>query len=79
MSAEQELLEEINRLLTEERFDEADALVDQLEPVSAEEFNRRLSEAPVDDEPLTAEDRAVFDHAWKVIRDSIAEPSRRFA
>lgn len=77
MKTQEEIRAEIDRLLDEERFDEADALVDQLIPISPEEFRRRLEEAPYDDEPYTEADRVAFARAWKVIRgDNPARSAR---
>lgn len=61
MKTQEEIRAEIDRLLDEERFDEADALVDQLIPISPEEFRRRLDEAPYDDEPITPEQQRRMD------------------
>lgn len=74
--AEDEILSDIRRLLDEDRFDEADALVELLEPVSEEEFRRRLDEAPYDDEPCTEADRAAFDRARRAILSSYTRQAR---
>lgn len=74
MKTQEQIRAEIDQLLEAERFDEADALVDQLVPVNAEEFRRRLEEAPYDDEPYTDADHAAFARAWKVILGD--EPTR---
>jgi hypothetical protein len=52
----------------EGRFEEALKLVDELEPISAEEFQRILDNAPIDDEPITPEQREALDRAWEIIR-----------
>jgi hypothetical protein len=70
MKTQEQIREEIDRLLEEDRLEEADALADQLVPISAEEFLKRLNEAPLDDEPVTPEQRAALDRAWDVIRRS---------
>jgi hypothetical protein len=51
-----EIHAQIDRLVDEGRFEEALKLVDELEPISAEEFQRILDNAPIDDEPVTPED-----------------------
>ncbi len=68
MKTQEQIRAEIDRLLEEDRLEEAEVLIEQLVPISAEEFEKRLNEAPYDDEPVTAEDRAAFDRAWAVIR-----------
>jgi hypothetical protein len=50
---QEEIREEFDRLLEEDRIEEAEALAEQIIPVSREEFRRRLDEAPYDEEPLT--------------------------
>lgn len=79
MKTQEQIREEIDRLLDEGRLDEAEALGEQLVPISAEEFRRRLDNAPSDDEPVTREDRAAFDRAWSVIRGSSPERNLRRA
>ena len=61
MKTQEEIRAEIDMLLETDRLEEAEALIDQLIPVSAEEFRRRLDEAPYDDEPVSAEQRAALD------------------
>jgi hypothetical protein len=53
MKSQEELSAEIQRLLNADRLEEAEVLIEQLEPISPEELRRRLDEAPWDDEPLT--------------------------
>lgn len=72
MKTQEEIRAEIDKLLEEDRLDEADALVEQLIPVSAEEFRRRLEEAPYDDEPLTEADREALDRARAIIEGTAA-------
>ena len=79
VKTQEQIREEINRLLDENRLDEAEALVEQLVPISADEFRRRLDNAPFDDEPVTPEDRAAFDRAWSVIRGPDPERNLRRA
>lgn len=61
MKTQEELLSELDQLKAEERWDEALKLLDLIEPVSEEEWQRRLDAAPLDDEPVTAEDRRRLD------------------
>jgi hypothetical protein len=77
VKTQEEIRADIDRLLEEDRVEEAAELVDLLVPISAEEFLRRMEEAPIDDEPTTAEDRAVFDRAWEVIRAMRAHQDAR--
>ena len=63
-----EIHAQIDRLVDEGRFEEAMKLVDELEPISAEEFQRILDNAPIDDEPITPEQREALDRAWEIIR-----------
>jgi hypothetical protein len=58
----------IDALLEEDRLEEAMLLVDQLEPISFEEFKRILDAAPLDDEPVTPQQRAALDQAWEILR-----------
>jgi hypothetical protein len=60
----------IDALIAEDRLEEALRLTDQLEPISLEEFRRILDEAPLDDEPVSPEQREALDRAWEVIRDN---------
>ena len=53
MKTQEEIRAEIDRALEDDRIEEAEALIDQLIPISADEFRRRLDEAPYDDEPVT--------------------------
>jgi hypothetical protein len=61
MRTQEEIRAEIDMLLEQDRLEEADKLIDQLVPISAEEFRRRLDEAPYDDEPVTPEQQASID------------------
>lgn len=79
MKTQEEIRADIDRLLAEDRLAEAEALVERLVPISAEEFEKRLREAPYDDEPVTPEDRAAFDRAWSVIRGEAADADLRRA
>ena len=77
MQTQEEIRAEIDRLLAEDRAEEAAPLVNRLVPVTAEEFRRRLDEAPIDDEPTTAEDRAAFDRAWAAIEATAGSRGQR--
>jgi hypothetical protein len=68
MKTQEQIREEIDRLLEEDRLEEAEVLAERLIPISTEEFLKRLDEAPLDDEPVTAEQRAALDRAWEIIR-----------
>ena len=59
----------IEALVAEDRLDEALKLADELEPITLDQFRRILDEAPLDDEPVTAEQRAALDAAWRIVRD----------
>ena len=61
MKTQEQIREEIDRLLEEDRLEEAEVLAERLIPISTEEFLKRLDEAPLDDEPVTAEQRAALD------------------
>ncbi|MFN8617818.1 MAG: hypothetical protein U0837_12015 [Dehalococcoidia bacterium] len=61
MKSQEEIRAEIDRLLEEDRLEEAELLIDQIIPVSREEFRRRLEAAPYDDEPVTPEQRRRLD------------------
>ncbi len=63
-----ELHARIDALVAEDRLEEALELVDQLEPITAEEFERILEAAPIDDEPLSAEQAQALDEAHEAIR-----------
>ena len=63
-----EIHERIDELIAADRLEEASALVDQLEPISAEESARIFAEAPIDDEPLSPELARRLDEARETIR-----------
>ncbi|HNO65645.1 MAG TPA: hypothetical protein PKK39_04805 [Tepidiformaceae bacterium] len=44
---------EIDRLMEEDRLEEASELADQLKQIDADEFTRQLNAAPLDDEPVS--------------------------
>ena len=68
MKTQEQIREEIDRLLEEDRLEEAEVLAERLIPISTEEFLKRLDDVPLDDEPVTAEQRAALDRAWEIIR-----------
>jgi hypothetical protein len=61
MRTQEEIREEFDQLLEQDRLEEAEALADQILPVSPEEFRRRLETAPYDDEPVTPEQQRRLD------------------
>jgi hypothetical protein len=66
---------EYERLLAQDRFDEADALLAQIEPISDEEWLKRLHNAPYDDEPISESLRIRLD----TIRSALAANGQRIA
>jgi hypothetical protein len=62
-----EIHAEIDRLIDEDRYEDALRLADQLEPISDEEFLKILREAPIDDEPVSAAQLARLDAADEAI------------
>ncbi len=79
MKTQEEIRAEIDRALEEDRIEEAEALGELLVPITAEEFLKRMNEAPLDDEPMTAADREAFGRAWAIIRGATVESDRRRA
>ena len=75
MKTQEELRADFRRYLDEDLLDEAEAVLDQLEPLSPEEVKRVLDEAPFDDEPVTESERAGFDE----IRQLLASRSHQRA
>ena len=65
MKSQEEIRAEIDRLLDEDRLEEAELLIDQIIPVSREEFRRRLEAAPYDDEPVTPEQQRQMDEVHR--------------
>jgi len=59
---------EIDRLMEEDRLEEASELADQLKQIDADEFMCRLNAAPLDDEPVSPAQRAALARAWEMIR-----------
>lgn len=61
MKTQEELWAEYERLKEAEDWEAALKLLDLIEPVSDEEWQRRLREAPLDDEPVSARLRKDLD------------------
>jgi hypothetical protein len=76
MKTQEELRAEFDRLMEEDRLEEAEVLAEQIIPVGREEFRRRLDEAPYDDEPVTAEQRRRLDELHAALR-AMSGPGRR--
>jgi hypothetical protein len=53
VKTQEELRAEFRRLMEAEMLEEAEAVLDQIEPLNDEEWRKWLDAAPVDDEPLT--------------------------
>ena len=67
MKTEQELWAEYDRLMEAEDFEAASKILDIIPPLSDEEWRRRLDEAPMDDEPLSADQLRRLDHLDAVL------------
>ncbi len=61
MSTQEELRTEHERLLEAGDFDAASRILEQLEPLSDDDWRRLLADAPVDDEPLSDGEARRFD------------------
>lgn len=70
MKSRTELLAELDELKAAERWEEALQLLDLIEPISDEEWFRKLAEAPLDDEPVSPEDRRALDEAHAALERS---------
>lgn len=68
-----EILAEIERLIEADRFDEANTLADQLRPTPWEEIEAILRDAPLDDEPVSATQRAAMARADEAMVRSFGE------
>ena len=75
MKTQEELRSEFRRLIDADMLDEAEAILDQIEPVSEEEFQRMLDAAPYDDEPLDDESRLRFERFERAMGLVAAERS----
>lgn len=63
MKTQAELRADFERFMAADMLDEAEAVLDLLEPLSDEEWRRMLDEAPLDDEPLTDKERIAIEAA----------------
>ncbi len=61
MKTQDELWAEYDRLVAAEEYESAGRVLDQIEPLSDEEWRRKLDEAPMDDEPVSDELRRRFE------------------
>ena len=69
MKTQEELRADFQRFMDADMLDEAEAVLGQLEPLSDEEWQRFLSEAPLDDEPVTSAQRARLDEAHRIAEE----------
>lgn len=76
MKTQDALQEEFQRLLNDDRLDEAEEVLKQFEPISDDAWLKLLREAPVDDEPLTAKERVRLDAAAERRREDRAAQRR---
>ena len=60
VKTQEELRNELQRLFEADLLDEAEALLETLEPLSDEDWDKMLAEAPLDDEPATESERSGF-------------------
>jgi hypothetical protein len=63
MKTQAELRADFQRFLAADMLDEAEAVLDEIEPASDDEWRRILDEAPLDDEPLSDAERSSLDAA----------------
>jgi hypothetical protein len=79
MKAQDELRADLQRFLAADMLDEAEAVLDLIEPATDEEFQRMLDEAPLDDEPLTEKERSRLEEAaaWRERRPMNATGPKR--
>jgi len=66
VKTQEELRADFQRLMDADMLDEAEAVLEQLEPLSDEEWQAWLDEAPLDDEPLTPSQRARLDEVRQI-------------
>ncbi len=76
MKTQEQIRAEIDQLLEADRLEEAEILIGQIIPVSAEEFRRRLDEAPQDDEVVTPEQQQRLDEVHAMLREMKSSPGR---
>ena len=72
-----EIHAEIERLIDEDRFEEAVRLADRLAPITKEAFVKILHDAPVDDEPVTSAQLDRLDAADAAIERLLASRVRQ--
>lgn len=60
---QEELRAEFRRLFDADMLDEAEKILEQLEPLSDEQWLKQLHEAPLDDEPLTPRELEAIERA----------------
>jgi hypothetical protein len=58
MKTQAELRADFQRFLAADMLDEAEAVLDEIEPASDDEWRRMLDEAPLDDEPVSDTERS---------------------
>ena len=58
MKTQAELRADFQRFLAADMLDEAEAVLDEIEPASDDEWRRMLDEAPPDDEPVSDTERS---------------------
>ena len=73
MTTQADLRREFQRLLEADMLDEAEAVLEKIEPLSEAEWKEFLANAPEDDEPVTESERRAFDE----IRGIIGAADRR--
>ncbi len=61
MKTQAELRAEYDRLFEAEDYEAAGKVLDLIEPISDEEWLKILHNAPLDDEPVSAEERCALD------------------
>ena len=61
MKTQDELWAEYDRLTAAEDYEAAGRVLDLIEPISDEEWRKKLDEAPMDDEPVSDELRRRFE------------------
>ena len=67
MKTQAELRADFQRFLEEDKVEEAEVVLGQLEPLSEEEWQLFLANAPEDDEPITESEREGFDELRRLI------------
>lgn len=67
MKTQAELRAEFHRLFEADLLEEADRLLDQLDPLNEEEWRKMLESAPIDHEPVSESERSGFAEIRRVI------------